>query len=197
MYIEQLLLTNIRCFGPSGTSIDLTSGLTTFVGVNGAGKTAALQALQRLFGITGEQRRLRRQDFHVPAAEPAPPLQRALALAVATQWRTWKRKESVPRGMRAAQGKLFALEGCGHEAQGAAVCSPGFTTSQGRTGRPLPKGDMADSASPRDGFIGLCPDAGKANCQRQGKTTPCRQQASIVVETWRGSSMAKGQAACR
>ncbi|MDQ2140774.1 AAA family ATPase [Alcaligenaceae bacterium B3P038] len=80
MYIEQLLLTNFRCFGPAGTSIDLTSGLTTFVGVNGAGKTAALQALQRLFGITGEQRRLRRQDFHVPAAEPAPPLQRALAL---------------------------------------------------------------------------------------------------------------------
>lgn len=80
MYIEQLLLTNFRCFGPTGTSIDLTSGLTTFVGVNGAGKTAVLQALQRLFGITGEQRRLRRQDFHVPAAEPAPPLQRTLTL---------------------------------------------------------------------------------------------------------------------
>jgi hypothetical protein len=80
MYIEQLLLTNFRCFGPAGTSIDLTSGLTTFVGVNGAGKTAVLQALQRLFGITGEQRRLRRQDFHVPAAEAAPPLQRTLTL---------------------------------------------------------------------------------------------------------------------
>src|SRR5690242_16134783 len=80
MYIEQLLLTNFRCFGPAGTSIDLTSGLTTFVGVNGAGKTAVLQALQRLFGITGEQRRLRRQDFHVPAAEPTPPLQRTLTL---------------------------------------------------------------------------------------------------------------------
>ncbi|QGM97251.1 ATP-dependent nuclease, partial [Methylocystis parvus] len=80
MYIEQLLLTNFRCFGPAGTSIDLTSGLTTFVGVNGAGKTAVLQALQRLFGITGEQRRVRRQDFHIPAAEAGPPLQRALAL---------------------------------------------------------------------------------------------------------------------
>jgi putative ATP-dependent endonuclease of OLD family len=80
MYIEQLILTNFRCFGPAGTSIDLTSGLTTFVGVNGAGKTAVLQALQRLFGITGEQRRLRRQDFHVPAAELAAPLQRTLIL---------------------------------------------------------------------------------------------------------------------
>ncbi|WP_018097592.1 ATP-dependent nuclease [Sinorhizobium meliloti] len=80
MFIEQLHLTNFRCFGPAGTSIDLAGGLTTFVGVNGAGKTAVLQALQRLFGITGEQRRLRRQDFHVPAAEPAPPIQRTLTL---------------------------------------------------------------------------------------------------------------------
>jgi hypothetical protein len=80
MYIEQLILTNFRCFGAAATTIDLTSGLTTFVGVNGTGKTAVLQALQRLFGITGEQRRLRRQDFHVPAAEVAPPLQRTLIL---------------------------------------------------------------------------------------------------------------------
>lgn len=80
VFIEQITLTNFRCFGPAGTSINLESGLTTFVGVNGAGKTAVLQALQRLFGITGEQRRLRRQDFHVPAAEPVPPLQRTLTL---------------------------------------------------------------------------------------------------------------------
>lgn len=80
MYIEQLILTDFRCFGPAPTTIDLTSGLTTFVGTNGAGKTAVLQALQRLFGITGDQRRLRRQDFHVPAAEPSAPLQRTLTL---------------------------------------------------------------------------------------------------------------------
>ncbi len=80
MYIERVLLNNFRCFGPVATTIDLAPGLTTFVGVNGAGKTAVLQALQRLFGITGEQRRLRRQDFHVPAAEPAAPAQRTLEL---------------------------------------------------------------------------------------------------------------------
>lgn len=93
--------------------------------------------------------------------------------------------------MRAAQGKLFSLEGCGYEAQGAAVPSPGFTTSQGRTGRPLPKADIADSASPRDGFTGLRPDAGKDNRQRQGKNAPCRQQAAIVVEAWSGSSIVR------
>jgi hypothetical protein len=63
------------------------------------------------------------------------------------------------------QGKLFSLEGCGHEAQPP----PGFTTTQGRTGRPLPNGDMADSASPRDGFTGLRPDTGKDNTRRQGR----------------------------
>lgn len=80
MYIEKLNMTNFRCFGPAATTVDLTPGLTTFIGVNGAGKTAVLQALQRLFGITGEQRRLRRRDFHVPAAEAAAPAQRTLVL---------------------------------------------------------------------------------------------------------------------
>jgi putative ATP-dependent endonuclease of OLD family len=80
MFIERLNLTNFRCFGPEATSVDLTSGLTTFVGVNGAGKTALMQALQRLFGVTGDQRRLRRQDFHVPSAELVAPLQRKFVL---------------------------------------------------------------------------------------------------------------------
>ncbi|MCO3673875.1 hypothetical protein FA142_14820 [Pseudomonas aeruginosa] len=88
--------------------------------------------------------------------------------AVATPWRTWKRKEFFPRGMRAAQGKLFSLEGCGHEAQPP----PGFKTTQGRTGRPLPNGDMAGSASSRDGFTGLLPDTGKDNTRRQGRKRP-------------------------
>ena len=69
MFIERLILTNFRCFGPEPRSINLALGLTAFVGVNGAGKTAVMQAFQRLFGVTGDQRRLRRQDFHVPVAE--------------------------------------------------------------------------------------------------------------------------------
>jgi putative ATP-dependent endonuclease of OLD family len=80
MFIERLSLTNFRCFGPDALTIDLTSGLTAFVGVNGAGKTAVMQALQRLFGITGDHRRLRRQDFHVPAAEMVAPVQRTFVL---------------------------------------------------------------------------------------------------------------------
>ncbi|TIO24003.1 AAA family ATPase [Mesorhizobium sp.] len=80
MFIESLILTNFRCFGPVSTTIALSNGLTTFVGANGAGKTAVMQALQRLFGVTGDQRRLRRQDFHVPSAEIATPLQRSFVL---------------------------------------------------------------------------------------------------------------------
>lgn len=80
MFIERLSLTNFRCFGSETTTIELSSGLTTFVGVNGAGKTAVMQALQRLFGITGDHRRLRRQDFYVPAAELVAPLQRTFVL---------------------------------------------------------------------------------------------------------------------
>ena len=80
MFIERLSLTNFRCFGPAATSVDLTSDLTTFVGVNDAGKTALMQALQRLFGVTGDQRRLRRQDFHVPSTELIAPLQRNFVL---------------------------------------------------------------------------------------------------------------------
>lgn len=80
MYIERLILNNFRCFGHEETAIDLTSGLTTFVGDNGAGKTAVMQALQRLFGITGDHRRLRRQDFHIPAEELVAPLQRTFVL---------------------------------------------------------------------------------------------------------------------
>ncbi|OPD67312.1 hypothetical protein APA44_32590 [Pseudomonas aeruginosa] len=94
--------------------------------------------------------------------------------AVATPWRTWKRKEFAARGSRAAAGKLFSLEGCGHEAQGVAVPSPGFTTSQGRTGRPPPKGDMADSASPRDGCTGLRPDANQVKAPTTRPERPCR-----------------------
>ena len=58
----------------------MTPGLTAFVGVNGAGKTAVMQALLRLFGVTPEHRRIRRQDFHVPSAEAAVPAEREFVI---------------------------------------------------------------------------------------------------------------------
>lgn len=80
MYVEQLVLENFRCFGPDRTFVPLARGVTALVGANGSGKTAAFQALVRLFGVTGDQRRVRRSDFHVPATEEVALVQRRLVV---------------------------------------------------------------------------------------------------------------------
>jgi len=80
MFIERLLLTNFRCFGPEPSVIEFAPGLTALVGMNGAGKTVAMQALQRLFGVTSEQRQVRRQDFHIPLVEAEPVQQRSFVI---------------------------------------------------------------------------------------------------------------------
>lgn len=80
MHLERIMLANFRCFGPDPQWIVLSSGLTAFIGANGSGKTAVMQALLRLFGVTSDQRRIRRQDFHVPSSETTPPLQRTLTI---------------------------------------------------------------------------------------------------------------------
>lgn len=80
MHIERLELEGFRCFGPARTTVALGPELVALVGDNGTGKTAMMQALQRMFGVTTEQRRLRKQDFHVPFNEPARPLVRTLVV---------------------------------------------------------------------------------------------------------------------
>lgn len=65
MLIQSLTLQNFRCFGAEPTTVELTD-LTALIGVNGSGKTAVLQLLSRLFGISQSERRLQRSDFHIP-----------------------------------------------------------------------------------------------------------------------------------
>lgn len=67
MRIETLRLQGFRCFGPEPTDIALEAGVTSLIGCNGAGKTAVLQAMSCLFGVSKNQRDLNRRDFHVPA----------------------------------------------------------------------------------------------------------------------------------
>ena len=48
----------------------LEESLTAIVGPNASGKTALLQALCRMFGVTRAQRTIVRSDFHLPAGVP-------------------------------------------------------------------------------------------------------------------------------
>jgi predicted ATP-dependent endonuclease of OLD family len=82
MHIESVTLTNFRCFGPVPVRIELDPQLTAMIGSNGTGKSAALEGLLRLFGITQEQRRIRVEDFHVPAEEDQTPESRDLSIEV-------------------------------------------------------------------------------------------------------------------
>jgi len=65
MKIESIRINNFLCFGPEGTTIEWENCTTAFVGGNGSGKTAAFEALSRLFGISTADRRVRKQDFHL------------------------------------------------------------------------------------------------------------------------------------
>lgn len=66
MWISKLTISNFRSFGIEPVEILLEKDLTGFIGLNSTGKTAALEALRKLFGTTQQERELRPQDFHIP-----------------------------------------------------------------------------------------------------------------------------------
>lgn len=68
MKLVRLRLSNFRSFSADCTQLDLDD-LTFLLGPNGSGKTAALQALARMFSIDPMQRKVKKSDFHVPAEE--------------------------------------------------------------------------------------------------------------------------------
>lgn len=65
MRLSKIKLMNYRCFGPEEQTI-LIDKLTTFIGNNSTGKTAALSALNCLFSENNGDRILQRSDFHLP-----------------------------------------------------------------------------------------------------------------------------------
>jgi len=65
MRITKVKLTNFRSFNEHETSI-LLDDFTTFIGSNSSGKTAAINALLKIFGTSSKERELKRSDFHVP-----------------------------------------------------------------------------------------------------------------------------------
>jgi putative ATP-dependent endonuclease of the OLD family len=70
MKIATITLQGFRCFGHQPTTIRLSDGITALVGANGTGKTALLEGLVRVFGVTREQRTIRRSDFYMPPGHP-------------------------------------------------------------------------------------------------------------------------------
>lgn len=65
MRLFKLKLMNYRCFGAEEQTI-VIDDLTTFIGNNSAGKTAALSALNCMFSENSGDRILHRSDFHLP-----------------------------------------------------------------------------------------------------------------------------------
>lgn len=71
MRLERVTLSDFRCFGPDPITFRLETEITAVVGPNAAGKTALLQALGKLFGVSRAQRAIERSDFHLAAdADP-------------------------------------------------------------------------------------------------------------------------------
>ena len=69
MLVETVTISGFRCFGPDPLVIDIAADITAVVGPNAAGKTALLQALSKLFGVTRAQRTIQRSDFHLGAKD--------------------------------------------------------------------------------------------------------------------------------
>jgi putative ATP-dependent endonuclease of OLD family len=77
MKLQTIRLSNFQSFGALPSEVSLEE-ITYLIGPNGSGKTAALQALCRLFAFDPSLRRILRSDFHVPFNENAPPTERHL-----------------------------------------------------------------------------------------------------------------------
>lgn len=65
MKLSKIKLHNYRCFGGDEQTIPI-SDITSFIGNNSSGKTAALLALNCLFSDNSGVRILKRSDFHLP-----------------------------------------------------------------------------------------------------------------------------------
>lgn len=65
MKLSKIKLYNYRCFGNSEQVINIDD-ITSFIGNNSSGKTAALLALNCLFSDNPADRVLKRSDFHLP-----------------------------------------------------------------------------------------------------------------------------------
>uniref|UniRef100_UPI0035B5081C ATP-dependent nuclease n=1 Tax=Paraburkholderia graminis TaxID=60548 RepID=UPI0035B5081C len=81
MKLQSIRMSGFQSFGPEPIELTLRE-ITYLIGPNGSGKTAALQALCRLFAFDPALRRVLRSDFHVPYDEEQIPDERRLWIEV-------------------------------------------------------------------------------------------------------------------
>ncbi|GGW96640.1 ATP-dependent nuclease [Alteromonas halophila] len=77
MKLNCIRVSNFQSFGPEPTELSFDD-ITYLIGPNGSGKTAALQALCRMFAFDPKLRRTHQSDFHVPHDEAEPPEERIM-----------------------------------------------------------------------------------------------------------------------
>ncbi|MCR6642408.1 MAG: AAA family ATPase [Sporocytophaga sp.] len=83
MKISKLKIKGYKSFGPDEVVIPLENNLATFIGLNSAGKTSALEALKKLLGASLSDREIFRQDFHIGKDEnPDDVIERTLSIEV-------------------------------------------------------------------------------------------------------------------
>jgi putative ATP-dependent endonuclease of OLD family len=77
MKLQSIRLSHFQSFGDVPTELTLEN-ITYLIGPNGSGKTAALQALCRMFSFDPSLKRIQRSDFHVPHDENNEQIERKL-----------------------------------------------------------------------------------------------------------------------
>ena len=83
MRVQTITISGFRSFGITPIRVTLAGDLTSVIGPNASGKTALLQALAKLIGVTRAQRTIHRSDFHLPPdVDPSDRTPRALFIDV-------------------------------------------------------------------------------------------------------------------
>lgn len=97
MFITKLTIKGFRAFDSiNGVEFKFKESLCAFIGLNSAGKTAALEALRKMFGSTNSERELLRQDFHNVNGENLPEIrERSLKIEVRIDF-SENERESIP-----------------------------------------------------------------------------------------------------
>lgn len=96
MKICSLKIKGFRSFGPEQVTIQINDKLVGFIGLNSAGKTAALESLRKLFGQSLADREIFRQDFHVGKNEQSDEIQeRRLSIEVKVDFLDYE-KAAIP-----------------------------------------------------------------------------------------------------